>query len=311
VQQTAFALSAPSPRGEGDIGERAVHLPLHPKWHEEPSSPADEDEDNETPRQIDPIGAVALGLGCVALLCASVSWLCVFLLPLAGAGFVAGLFALARALRTGRSRWTFPSAGTAVAGTILAVAILSPALLGPTYRTFKDQVADDPDTIRRISVADGTVSPADDNSEWADASRILLQQGGLTVQVAEVSLAPAERPLAKKKVLVRLLVRQSPRGGTTGAETERAAALLLGKHRPTLSDAMGQVYELVNVQAGQSGQNAHGAAALGVSSPTLVFETAATDVSALRLELPAATWGGHGTFHFLIPASMLQRKGPG
>jgi hypothetical protein len=105
-------------------------------------------EDDEV-RDIDPVGAGALFLGCAALLCASVSWLCALLAPLSLVALVAGGISLFRSLRFGRSRPLFPIAGTAVPAVLLVVAVLMPGLLGPHYRAYKDQDPIDPAEIRR------------------------------------------------------------------------------------------------------------------------------------------------------------------
>jgi hypothetical protein len=52
--------------------------------------------------------------------------------------------------------------------------------------------------------------------------------------------------------------------------------------------------------------------------PVLTFEAPAAGFRFLRLDLPAATWGGSGSFKFQIPAAMVRpaapvdrRSGPG
>jgi hypothetical protein len=40
----------------------------------------------------------------------------------------------------------------------------------------------------------------------------------------------------------------------------------------------------------------------------LVFEAPPAGAKSLRLELPAAVWGGAGAFKFLLPSSMIRTE---
>ncbi len=281
-----------------------------------PWRPPKRDEyEDDPPRAIDPLGAGALFLACAALLCASVRLLCGLLVPLSCAALLAGLVALVRAYRWGQSRLTFPGAGSAVAGAVLFLGLACPAILGPTYRGFLEQNATDPTAIRRVTLAGKVADDADEDPEWPDARRTILQQGLVTVQVNEVAVAPVHSAAAPNKngkaevcLAVRLHIRQLPQVGTSAGRARGDAAILKEKHRPTIADTTGKVYELLDVQTGGSAEKTRRLSTFGLSSRVLIFEAPAPGVRALRLEIPAAAWGGRGAFRFEIPGAMIRRK---
>src|SRR5262249_7883555 len=163
-----------------------------------------------TPRAVDLPGAGALFLGCAALWCASVSWLCRFLLPLSVVALLAGIAALVRARRPGRSRLTFPGAAAARGGLGVFTALVFPGALGTTYRGYKEESAADAAAIRRVPLPGSPAGAGAEDPEWADASRTALQQGALTVQVDEVVVAEVlvgSQPHKQGKPEVCLLLR--------------------------------------------------------------------------------------------------------
>jgi hypothetical protein len=272
----------------------------------------------EAPRQIDPLGVTALFVGCAALLCASVSWLCVFLLPLSSAALVAGITAVVRAVRSGASRLTFPVAAVAVATVIVGTSLFFPGLLGTTYRGYKDQRAEDPAAIRRIALPGSPAASGPDDPDWADAGRTALQQGPITLQVEEVAIAQVQLATGENKkgkmewcLVVRLRIHRMPDPAASAAKQPPDVTFLKEANRPTLTDAAGKVYELLDVQTGGAAEKARGVAEFGLISRALVFEVPAPGVQQLRLELPAEAWGGTGTFRFAIPGSMIPRKARG
>jgi hypothetical protein len=305
---------------------RPVLVPAHagaavPSERPEPSAarrpPKPQDDEEQTPRAIDPLGAGALFLGCAALWCAWATALCGFVIPLSGAALLAGMVALVRAVRSARSRLTFPGASVALAVAVLVLAMAFPGLLGPAYLGFKGQRATDPTAVRRLPLPGKDAGPDTEDPEWADASRTALQQGQVTLQVAEVKVAPRRLEPAPSKtgkesvfLVIRLRVRQVPQPAAL-AKTRDDTAALKEKHRPTVTDPDGKVYELLEVQAGGAAEKTRGPSAFGLSSRELVFEAPAADVRVLRLEVPAAAWGGRGTFRFRIPGPMIRRSAGG
>jgi hypothetical protein len=235
-------------------------------------------------------------------------------LPLSGLALLAGITALVRTLRSGRSRLTFPTAGVAVAGTVVLAALAFPEVLGSTYRGFRERRSTDAAVIRRLPLHGKAGRPGGADSAWADASRTALQQGPVTVQVDEVAVTPLRGVPAPNQegkggvyLVVRLSVRLEPRASESAAEPLDDAAALQEKYRPKVWDVAGKVYELLTVQTGDSAEKDRGVSP-GVSSRVLVFEAPAASVPGFRLEVPAAAWGGSGAFRFGIPGSMIRRK---
>jgi hypothetical protein len=288
-----------------------------PKPCEHRQRPKPQDEEEELPRVIDPLGAGALLLGCVALWFAAVPSLCGFVVPLSGVALLAGLTALVRAHRSGRSQRTFPCAGVVAAAAVMFAALGSPGLLGPTYQRFASQRGTDPTAIRRIALPGRAAGTGAEDPDWADAQRTALQQGQVTVQVEEVAvtstriaLAPNQKGKGDVCLVIRLRVRQLPQGGMA-AKPRGDVASLKDRYRPTLADATGRVYELLDVQTDGAAVGTRGVSALGLSDRVLVFEAPAGGGQALRLVVPAAAWGGSDAFRFAIPRAMIGRTAGG
>jgi hypothetical protein len=297
---------------------RKVFPPLPTIPREDRQAQQESARPEEAPRQIDPLGASALFVGCAALLCASVSWLCVFLVPLSGAALLAGITAVLRVVRLGTSRLTFPVAAVAVASLILGTALFFPGMLGTTYRGYKDQGAEEPAAIRRIALPGSPAATGPEDPDWADASRTALQQGPTTLQVEEVTVGVAQlAPGGNKKgkmewcLLIRLRIHRMPDPAASAAKQPPDVTSLMETHRPTMTDGAGKVYELFDVQTSGAAEKARGVVEFGWLSRVFVFEAPAAGVQQLRLELPAEVWGGTGTFRFVIPGSMIPRKARG
>jgi hypothetical protein len=236
------------------------------------------------------------------------------LVPLSCAALLAGILALVRAFRSGRSRLTFPSAGVAVSGAVAITALGCPGLLGPVYQSLKEQGATDPTVIRRIPLPGRAATTGAEDPEWADASRTALQQGQVNVQVEEVAVAPMRSaPVPNKEskrdlcLVIRLRIRQQPQTVMSSTNRRGDAAALKQRYPPTVADTTGKVYELLEVQVGDAAEKTRGVSAFGMSSRVLVFEAPPAGVRALRLEVPAAAWGGRGAFRFRIPGPMIRR----
>jgi hypothetical protein len=207
----------------------------------------------------------------------------------------------------------FPAAGTTVAAAVLGMALVFPGFLGPTYRGFKDDKPVNPAAIRRIPLPGTSPSTEAGDPEWADAGRTALQQGQVTVQVDEVTVASVpitssetKKGKADASLVIRLRIQTMP--GPRGGAASGDLAALKDTHRPALTDAAGKAYALLDVQAGGTPDKGRRVLQFGLASRVLVFEAPPADVQFLRLELPAAAWGGSGTYRFAIPGSLIQRK---
>jgi hypothetical protein len=270
-------------------------------------------DDDDEPRDIDPLGVAALFAGCAALLCATVSWLCSAVVPLSLGASVLGVVSLVRAFRRGHARMLFPVAGAVVPTIVLLVAWLFPGLLGPTYSDSRDTEVVDPQLIRRIPLPGVKDDGAPEDPDWANAARVALRQGPVTVQVVEVALGdfegPADRPgKTDSGLVVHLLVQRMPDPGEV-AGTALTPGAFKSQHTPRLRDVAGKAWKLREVRPGHIGEDNQPKFAVGemVTTWSLIFESAAS-AQDLRLEIPASAWGGTGTFRFAIPGQMIKRS---
>lgn len=264
-------------------------------------------------RQIDPVAVVALLLGGAALLCATVYVLCVLVRPLSGLGLLVGLAAVGLALLADPPRLAWPAAGSAVSGAVFAVALLFPGLLGPTYRASREGPPEDPAAIRAVPLA-GLPATADlGDRDWPDASRAAVLQGPRRVQVVGVTVGPVEvqttpkRKFSKEPYLVVRLRAQHVGGPREFAAGEWAAAGHRDRPAPTVTDRSGKVYRpaaLPAVEAG--GPRESDVFPVAVGDDVFLFEPPPPTVDGLRLEVPAAAWGGLGAYRFTVPRSMIQ-----
>jgi hypothetical protein len=272
-------------------------------------------EESDAPRAIDPLGTVALFMGCAALLCASVPWLCGLLLPASVLALVTGLAALVRAARSGRSQLLFPIAGTAVPAAVLGLALLLPDLLGPTYRASRERDALDPTAIRRLPLPGAPATSGADDPTWVDASRFAQVQGTLQIEVTQVSVERVElagdpKGKGEPRLVVRLRIQQAPQTRDLAPNQKTTPGVLKLEHQPTLTDAAGTAYGLVHVKLTAAAAEGRGAAVfhVGLTTATFLFEAPLTDAGTLKLEVPAAPWGGSGVVRFALPNAMIQRK---
>jgi hypothetical protein len=239
---------------------------------------------------VEPFGATALLLGCVGLLTASIRLLASGLIPLSLAGLVCGMVGIVRAWRTGRFRFTFPIAGSALAGAVLLLGLCVPSWLGPAFDTAP---ARQPDPERQgifRMVLGNEQDTGPDDPVWANARRYALCQEHLTVQIVEVT-----RSARKLDVRIRI-------------SGDSAAGLLKEQHQPTLTDATGKTArpQRVRVESADKADEATSGSRGEVNDIICTFELAGRDLPTLHLEIPAAGCGGTGVFRFALPPQMVK-----
>jgi hypothetical protein len=325
--------TAPSPAAPTPIALRPLRDPPVPAVAPEPlgalaltptaSSPAApaksaparrRGRDDDEVRDVDPLGAAALGLGCVALLCASLSALCPLLLPLAALGTLAGAGAIVHSHRTGVSRLTFPVAGTSVAAVVLLVGWLFPSWLGPTYQASREPDGPDREAVRRVTLPGVRNDPGDDDAGWTDASRAGLAQGSVQMHVLKaiverVQLGSGDKGKTVEALVVRVRVQKAADAAEFAAKKSAGPTAMARDNYPVLTDRTGKVYATLEVQPPAPVDNTR-AGVITFSEWVFVFE-APSPGTPLRLEVPAATWGGTGGYKFALPTTMIQRKTPG
>jgi hypothetical protein len=297
---------APRPRRKSRRVQKAIAAAVVVAPEQTPKRPT---------RRLDRVALVALLTGGAALLCASAPALCGLVLPLGAAAVILGLagFLLAPV----NARVWLPAVATALGIGVSGAAFFFPALLGPTYRAAREFGRVDPTAIRIIPLAGdvGTTDP-----EWVDASRAALEQGRVRVEVvwAAVGTDKAKSAVPKKGapaelLFVRVRTRRVERPGEFAKRADRSGTRL-EKPRPRLTDAAGKVYEPREVvepaaDTRKSDKRRSGLFPVTVQEEEFVFQSPPAGSASMRLELPAETWGGTGTFRFTIPSSMIRHEG--
>jgi hypothetical protein len=234
------------------------------------------------------------------------------LVPLSLGASVVGVVSLVRTARRRQGRLIFPVAGAIVPSVVLLVAWFFPGLLGPIYSDFRDPEFVDPTLIRRIPLPGVKDDGVPEDPDWANAARVALRQGPVTVQIIEVTTAEpeatADRPSKSEPGLfIHLLIQRVPESGEANTYTPRAESLK-SQHAPRLRDVGGKTCKLRDIRPGHFDEDNQPGFAVGelVTTWILVFESPAADPD-LRLEIPASAWGGTGTFRFAIPAKTIKR----
>jgi hypothetical protein len=269
--------------------------------------------------RVHPVGLAALVLASVALACASLPGLSGLTRVLAGGGLLTGLVAVAMCLASERPYWLFPIAASSLAAVVLTLALFFPAALGPVYEAWAQRSSENADEVQIIPLRSNW-RPADVSADgWADAMRAVVQQGHIRVQVAGASIGKvrlrAAKPTFTKENYLTIQLRLVHVGSAReiefqhwgDANADRATEL------PTLTDAAGngcawQTFEPSMVVLGQARRASLHPGQF--ADDVLVFavpKTGAELKTDLRLELPAAAWGGRGVVRFTIPAAMFAR----
>jgi hypothetical protein len=318
-----FSLSGtqviPAPAREAPAEES---IPAPPPILEKPvvpetsPAPASEDEEaGEVSQRLVLLGLFAFLLGAAAVL--SASFAPVLVVPVGGAGLLAGLTAAGLA-RFHYDTWLrLPLAAAGVNVAVLLLAVVFPSLLGPTYVASRPVTTPAPDTIQAMPLS-GSLGDSVGDANWPDAGKAALLQGGLRVQVIAVSVGPVKVPAAAKKkyskehyLLIRLRFQQPQTAQEFVNRDWKLPDFDEAEDRTTLTDAAGKSYpqhDILDV-GGVRAVRRSGIFPVAVVEVVLVFEPPPAGAGPLHLEIPATPWGGRGTFRFTIPESLIH-KGP-
>jgi hypothetical protein len=257
-------------------------------------------------------GVVACVAGCVAAVCASFHTTAFLTRPVAGVAVIVGLVSVLMTLGSRPLAFVLPAVGTAVSAVVLVLAFVSPGLLSPQYEASRQPTTYNSEAVEVVALAlDAGQQLTVDG--YADASKAAVQQGTVRVQVTSATLGPvdveprdgAKTRLSKDRYLT-IAVRVQHLGHDTPVTfipwTGDAVAERGGRRTSALDLApqqvTGQIRDPVILHPGK------------MVGTLYVFEASANP-EPVRLELPAESWGGRGTFRFYIPASSITpRPGP-
>jgi hypothetical protein len=262
------------------------------------------------PAWIEPAGVGSLLLSGAALLSASVAALCSFVIPLSFLAFLLGVVGLVRALSGAKFRLPLPAVAGTTGGAVLVAALLLPGLLGPAYVSVRVRKVVDRATIRALPLAGKFAAGATEDSGWADAGQVALQQGPLNVQVLEVAISPTQSPPKKPmppSISIRLRILQPKTADNSHAKWTEKPLPLKEMPQPTLTDNTGRVFCELQFQEIAPEGKTRSVFPVVLVDQVLVFEAPPPQTAFLHLEVPAAAWGGTGVFRFKIPGSMIGR----
>ncbi len=286
-----------------------------PDRHAEPAdvlvlTAPDAEDAPELPEWVRPAGSIALLLGAAALIGAFSPRLHFLAAPLSGLGLLLGLVALVTARRVRTPCFT-PAAGAGLSGLVLLL-VTVPALAAAVYRLRHPAAAPALAAIRVVPLSGDALDPDLTQAEWVDASRAALQQHNVGVQVVSATLGPLPAADAARKVkaaaekclIIRLRAQQVYGGDQTVGEGKAEVSPLNRRPQVTLRDETGRVYRQVSAEP--ASPRVSSASGVPATEDVFVFEAPPPGVKSLRLEVPAAAWGGAGAFRFAIPSSMIR-----
>jgi hypothetical protein len=258
------------------------------------------------------LAAAALGVLALALIAAPFGWTGFLLVPFAAVSLaLAGL-----ALRTALQReegLRLPAAATGLAAVVLVAGLLVPSLLRPSYVSDEGRGPSE-DEIRVILLPQFAHAVGELGREWVPADKAALKQGRVRVEVAEAWVGPPPKAAGKKTdrwLYARVRLHRIKTGREIAAGAFADTLAWERRHRATLRNGNGPAAEQlpVVVRMPGDGPSTTADAAVDVTDEVLAFEHP-PGLDDLRLELPAAAWGGKGTFRFALPPRFVQPTPP-
>jgi hypothetical protein len=274
------------------------------------------------PIGIDPIGLGAIVVAGLAGWCTTVFMLTILVIPLAILGFMAGLAGLAAGLLRDRPRWVLATIGTVANLALFVAALFVPSWLGGTYQLSRERVEPEIATPRVVPLPGKAPAEGEPVPEWPDATRFSVHIKSVRIQVVSAEVRPLEIATTPKKkytqesyLVLRIRAHQAPGGAEFASDAWGQEGTAQERRQPTLTDESGKSYQPAPAHlGGEAGTLTKRSTdfPLGITDEVYLFEAPAPGTASLRLEIPAAGWGGTGTVRFAIPRKMLQsRAAPG
>ena len=193
---------------------------------------------------------------------------------------------------------------------VFLLAIGCPAALGPTYESSRDRVSP-PSDIRVVPHGQFAGDADLEVSGWVNARKASVQQRRVRVEVTDAWLentSPTRGSVASE-MYIRIRMQRNKTGQEIAAGAFAAALAWDEKVKATLQDANGSSYTQKPLPPGRAraaGPSSTATITVEFAHELLVFDAPAATADGLRLELPAAAWGGTGTLRFFVPASMIR-----
>jgi hypothetical protein len=258
-------------------------------------------------------GALGLLCGGLALSAATVPATCWLVIPLGAVGLAAAAYGTLRLQQT-RSAQALALSAATLNTVLLVVALFVPARLGAVYGATRLQRTD-PYSIQVIPLPGHFTTVDRARSDWVDASAAALQQGQVQVQITAAYLGRVELQTGTKASWTKddyLTVHLHAQKSSSWRDLARpweVPGLRGVAEAPTLTAAAGgAVYARVQLPGMPEGGQERRVAnyPVRIKEEVLYFEAPPQEVDLLRLEVPAAAWGGKGTFRFALPRAMIE-----
>ena len=319
----ALGLTAPAPAGESRIRP----APATPPSTADPAPAATSPTTKTLPkvptppirrrlphRWIHQGGLAACLLGSLALVAASQPWFSFLTIPMSALGSAVGIGAIIHACNGRWLRRVLPIAGTLASILVLLTATVAPGMLGPVFETNRQASGFSSSAMLVIPLQIGSKEAQPEIDGWADASRAVVHQDRVRVQIAAVAVGPVQfavpKGTSKESYVAVSLVVQHLGHGQSVAFTHWGAAGVKQTPSPVLTQgdrklAYHQVETEVVTSQVRQGHTLYPGKAV---EDLLLFEGSITQREPLRLELPADAWGGRGVVKFHLPASMIQQR---
>lgn len=258
------------------------------------------------------LGAAALCCACLGLLSGSLASTAWFPIGLSGSGFLLGLLGVLTSLGAPPSRVAWSGLAILINLPLLLLALFWPSVLSRRLPEIWSVAA--PETGKTLHVTFGagaSTAPTEvAEGEWIDATREGVQMDDLRVRIRNVQMRQREvkgtdgKMRLTREKFVSIAVRVQNVGVTRKVEFDGWAVPATPESPAvTLRDHQGKTYRF----RPQTGSPPTRTVLTPTKSAeeTLVFDAPTTPFDHLRLELPAAAFGGAGVLRFQIPRSMI------
>lgn len=285
------------------------------------------------PRPSNSLGIASLVLGSIAFLICWIPFLGLLGVPLSGLGTILGVVGLVAAIRRSGLGIGFPIAGTAVSVlSLLVCAVVTAAFTRAVEETGKARArtqATNQTVVGQkpgVAAANEPAPPVRPNplppqqkedEKWASAKDV-VQQGDIRVQVTKVAIQniPLDhlgRSSESEDRLLAVYLRVSNTSKTKKVSylTWRGKPISFERDAATLADNFDNVLKRINFGFGN---DVKGAVKSTESiypgkevDDILVFEAPIDATDYVRLELPAANFGGTGNIRLQISSDMIER----
>jgi hypothetical protein len=250
-----------------------------------------------------------------AIFCTPFSFSAPLVLPLAAVGCVSGAALLVAAIR--RRDFLYRAGATAGYGAMALLLIgLAPGLFGSKYHSYRHD-ASDTDLVQVIPKSGQPATDIPNDADWVDASKYLLEQHGVVIEIVNVSLGKVEtktpggsmKMSSEPYLVIWLRRRHASDVEEFGANPHGRKEAQDVELKMTLTDDQGRECPRQQVDLGWNSAGmlrSSNVFPTAMTDDVLAFAPPQADFQSLRLEISMPQFGGK-PLRFLIPKSMFGR----